>query len=199
MVSPAERQPHYALTGEPLVSARPQDRVPLGGDGRVTWGLENVHAAMVGRTVRSAREGIGSDSTDPSFSQAELAHRAGVTRQAVSDPMRLYTLLGRDHTTLLHAGNAAGADDVAGLEAAADAVVQAAHGQMDVYMVAAPDADVAGTVLPLIRDADGDFARNYDVSDTSVFVIRPDGYLGIAARGVVDTDELVRHLKATFR
>jgi hypothetical protein len=74
-----------------------------------------------------------------------------------------------------------------------------AHGQMDVYLVAAPDADVAGTVLPLIRDADGDFARNYDVSDTSVFVIRPDGYLGIAARGVVDTDELVRHLKATFR
>jgi hypothetical protein len=27
----------------------------------------------------------------------------------------------------------------------------------------------------------------------------PDGYLGIAARGVIDTDELVRHLKATFR
>jgi pentachlorophenol monooxygenase len=123
----------------------------------------------------------------------------GLTRQAVSDPMRLYALLGLDHTTLLHAGNAAGADDVAGLEAAADAVVQAAHGQMDVYLVAAPDADVAGTVLSLIRDADGDFARNYDVSDTSVFVIRPDGYLGIAARGVVDTDELVCHLKATFR
>ena len=54
-------------------------------------------------------------------------------------------------------------------------------------------------MLPLIRDADGDFARNYDVSDTSVFVIRPDGYLGIAARGDTDTDELVRHLKATFR
>ena len=54
-------------------------------------------------------------------------------------------------------------------------------------------------MLPLIRDAEGDFARNYDVSDTSVFVIRPHGYLGIAARGVVDTDELVRPLKATFR
>jgi pentachlorophenol monooxygenase len=76
---------------------------------------------------------------------------------------------------------------------------RAAHGQMDVYLVAAPDADVAGTVLPLIHDADGDFARNYDVSDTSVFAIRPDGYLAIAAGGVVDTDELVRHLKATFR
>ena len=78
-------------------------------------------------------------------------------------------------------------------------MVQAAHAQIDVYLIAASDADVAGTALPLIRDADGDVARNYDVSDTSVFVIRPDGYLGIAARGVVDTDELVRHLKATFR
>jgi hypothetical protein len=28
----------------------------------------------------------------------------------------LYALLGLDHTTLLYAGNAAGADDVAGLE-----------------------------------------------------------------------------------
>jgi pentachlorophenol monooxygenase len=62
--------------------------------------------------------------------------------------MRLYTLLGRDHTTLLYAGSAAGADDVAGLESAADAVVQAAHGQMDVYLVAAQDADVAGTCCP---------------------------------------------------
>jgi hypothetical protein len=78
-------------------------------------------------------------------------------------------------------------------------VVPAAYGQMDVYLVAAPDADLAGTVLPLIRDADGDLARNYDVCGPSVFVIRPDGYLGIAARGVVDTGELVRHLKATFR
>jgi hypothetical protein len=32
-----------------------------------------------------------------------------------------------------------------------------------------------------------------------VFVTRPGGDLGIAARGVVDTDELGRHLKATFR
>jgi len=62
--------------------------------------------------------------------------------------MRLYTLLGRVYTSLLYAGNAAGADDVAGLESAADAVLQAAHGQMDVYLVAAPDADVTGTCCP---------------------------------------------------
>ena len=75
--------------------------------------------------------------------------------------------------------------EVAGLEAAADDVVRAA--QIDVYLIAAPDADVTGTVLPLIRGADGDVARNYDVSHTSVFVIRPQGYLAIVARGVVDT------------
>ena len=42
----------------------------------------------------------------------------------------------------------AGADDVAGPEAAADAVVQAAHGQMDVYLVAAPNTDVAVACCP---------------------------------------------------
>jgi hypothetical protein len=36
----------------------------------------------------------------------------------------LSALLGLDRTTLLYAGNAAGADDVAGLESAADDVVQ---------------------------------------------------------------------------
>jgi len=166
-VSAAERQPHYAVTGEPLVSAWPQDRVPLGGDGRVTWGLENVHAAMVGRTVRSAREGIGPDSTDPSFvirREAQLlisyadstivgpdgGARApdasglpgGQRHHAVVHPA------GPRYTSLLYAGNAAGADDVAGLESAADAVLQAAHGQMDVYLVAAPDADMTGTCCP---------------------------------------------------
>jgi predicted YcjX-like family ATPase len=36
----------------------------------------------------------------------------------------LYALLSLDHTTLFYAGNAAGADDVADLEAAADDVMQ---------------------------------------------------------------------------
>ena len=51
---------------------------------------------------------------------------------------------------------------------------------------------------------DGSFEQSQDLflggaSGSSVFVIRPHGYLAIAARGVVDTDELVSHLKATFR
>jgi len=48
--------------------------------------------------------------------------RSRPCRQAVSDPIRLYALLGLDQTTWSMPGNAAGADDVADLEATADVV-----------------------------------------------------------------------------
>jgi len=66
-------------------------------------------------------------------------------------------------------------------------------------MVAAPTADVAATVLPVIRDAVGDFARGYDATSTSMFVVRPDGYLGFVGHGVPGSEDLVCHLKRTFR
>ena len=100
---------------------------------------------------------------------------------------------------LLYAG--AGVADVAALEAAAGAAAQAAHGRAEVYVVADPDADVADTVVPLITDIDGEFARAYVAKDVSAYVVRPDGYLGLAARAVAANelaDTLVRHLRATF-
>ena len=78
-----------------------------------------------------------------------------------------------------------------GLEATAEAAVHGAHDRMDVYLIAAPDADVDTTVLPVIRDVAGEFGRMYDVSRTGVFVVRPDGYLGYAATDR-DADALVR-------
>ena len=83
---------------------------------------------------------------------------------------------------LLYAGGDATADDVALLERAAEAAARAAHGRMDVYLIAAPSADVATTVLPLVRDAAGEFARMYSAPGPSVYVLRPDGYLGFAVR-----------------
>ncbi len=120
----------------------------------------------------------------------------GLTRDAVTGPLRLFSLLGRrEHTTLLYAPD--GPVDVATYERAAEAAVSAAHGRMDVYLIAAPDADVAATVLPLIRDTAGDFARVYAPAGPSAYVVRPDGYLGLAAAGV-DPAQLVAHLGATF-
>ena len=167
-----------------------------------------VGEEVVGRTVRSAREGIGADSTDIGYvirREAQLLinyagspivagaagrrHRAargarapdatGLTRDAVTGPVRLFSLLGRrEHTTLLYAPD--GPVDVATFERAAAAAVSAAHGRMDVYLIAAPGADVTATELPLIRDTAGEFARAYAPAGPSAYVVRPDGYLGLA-------------------
>jgi 2-polyprenyl-6-methoxyphenol hydroxylase-like FAD-dependent oxidoreductase len=178
-----------------------------------------VGEEVVGRTVRSAREGIGADSTDPDFvirREAQLLIRyddspivtdgaggrapdaTGLTRGSVSGPLRLFSLLGRrEHTLFLYAGDGASADDVPGYEKTAEAAVATAHGRIDVYLIAVPNADVDNTVLPLIRDSDNDFARMYAATGPSVYVVRPDGYLGFAS-SPIDTDKLAAHLSATF-
>jgi 2-polyprenyl-6-methoxyphenol hydroxylase-like FAD-dependent oxidoreductase len=176
-----------------------------------------VGEEVVGRTVRSAREGIGSDSTDADYvirREAQLLinyggspivadgaggrapDATGLTRGAVTGTLRLFSLLGRrEHTTLLYAPD--GPVDVATYERAAAAAVSAAHGRMEVYLIAAPGADVGATVLPVVVDTRGEFAAAYGPACASAYVVRPDGYLSLAAPGV-DPAELVTHLRATF-
>lgn len=167
---------------------------------------------VVGRTVRSAREGMGADSTDIHFVMRREAQllidyagspivaegagtRApdarGLTRDAVTDPFRLFTVLtGTRHAVLLYADAAA---SVTILETIAAQAQTAAHGLVDVYVIAHPDAAVDSIDLPLIRDTGGDFARAYA---DPVAVVRPDGYLGYA--GPADTDAMIAYFKRTF-
>ena len=181
-----------------------------------------VGEEVVGRTVRSAREGIGADSTDPDFivrREAQLlidyadspivaapsassgpqpGQRApdatGLSREMVTNPIRLFTLLGRlHHTVLLYVD---GDVDLAALESLADDARHASHGRVDVYVIAALAADVGDTELPIVRDIDGEFATRYAAKGPSVFVLRPDGYLGY--RGPVDAKALIDHLQKTF-
>ncbi len=187
-----------------------------------------VGEEVVGRTVRSAREGIGADSTDvdyvirreaqllidygdspivsgragqPPTSGPRAGGRApdatGLTRDAVNGSLRLFSLFGPSHTVLLYAGDDTGPADVERFEAAGEAAVAAAKGDANVYVIAAPGADVATTVLPLIRDAESEFAGAYSTGGRSAFVVRPDGYLGYAG-GHADVDGLVAHLRTTF-
>jgi len=177
-----------------------------------------VGEEVVGRTVRSAREGIGADSSDADYllrREGQLlidyadspivgpgegrraSDATGLTRDAVTGPLRLFTLLGSGHSIVFYADGDAGPDEVAAFEHAAQAVHEALDIHLDVYVVAAPSAAVDTTVLPLIRDADGDFARSYSTAGTSVFVVRPDGYLGFTAHGV-DADGLTGYLHLTF-
>lgn len=195
-----------------------------------------VGEEVVGRTVRSAREGIGADSSDPDFiirREAQLlidyagspivadsspttppakvrsGRRApdarGLTRGAVTDPLRLFNLFNaREHTLLLYAGANTTATQLERLESLAAAAVDAAPSHMDVYLIAAPEADVDATVLPIVRDGAGDFASAYVVSAPSVFVARPDGYLGYASSdssfddGDEAVDKTLQHLSTVF-
>jgi pentachlorophenol monooxygenase len=178
-----------------------------------------VGEEVVGRTVRSARDGIGADSTDPDFvlrREAQLLIRyddspivapgaggrapdaTGLTRDAVTGPLRLYSLLGRrDHALLLYAGADADADDVASFERIADAATAAAGGRLEIYLIGSPRADVDASVLPVIHDDTGDFARMYGADGTAAYVVRPDGYLSFSS-SAVDADDVVAHLAATF-
>ena len=180
-----------------------------------------VGEEVVGRTVQSARAGIGADADDPSYvmrREAQLlisyagspivadgaGQRApdatGLRRDSVTEAFRLFSLLNRrDHTVLLYAGS--GITDVAALETAAESARGAAHGRAEVYVVAAPDAKVSDTVVPLVLDTDGAFAQAYDAAEVSAFVVRPDGYLGFAARSADPAalaDSLAGHLRLTF-
>jgi hypothetical protein len=161
--------------------------------------------------VRSARSGIGSDTNDPDFAirrEAQLlisyadspivgpggGTRApdarGLARDSVSDPLRLFTLLSRrEHTLLLYAGPGAASDTVERFERTAHEATASAGEQLEAYVIAAPDADVASTVLPLIRDTDGDFARTYPADGEAAFLI---AYAG-SAGGLIPT------LRLTFR
>lgn len=201
-------------------------KLALAVSGRAAPGLLDSYDAerrpvgeeVVGRTVRSAREGIGADSTDVDYVirreaqllinyadspivEADAGGRAPdatrLTRAAVTGPLRLFSLLGLGHTLLLYADGGAGPADVEQFERTARAATAIAGGDLDVYLVAAPGADVAGTVLPLVRDAESNFATAYSATGHSSFLVRPDGYLGFAGAHD-DVDALTVHLRKTF-
>ncbi|MBJ8342748.1 FAD-dependent monooxygenase [Antrihabitans sp. YC3-6] len=210
-------------------------KLALAVDGQAADGLlasydaerRPVGEEVVGRTVKSAREGIGADSSDPDYvvrREAQLlisyadspivapspaadpgphaGTRApdarGLARDAVADPIRLFTLLGRiEHTLLIYAGPATSASDLGVIESLAETASADAHGHLDIYLIAAPSADVGETILPLIRDVNGDFAGVYSAAGMATFIIRPDGYLGYAQRDTA-VDSVVKYLKSTF-
>ncbi|WP_213573405.1 FAD-dependent monooxygenase [Rhodococcus sp. USK13] len=186
-----------------------------------------VGEEVVGRTIRSAREGIGAGASDPELvmrREAQLlidygdspivtrtedattlrpGQRApdarGLTRAAVAFPIRLFGLLGRDrHTLLLYADDPVDARGLAVLEAAAASAVTAAHGLLDTYLIATSGAEVGETILPLVRDEAGEFAAAYGAEGCAAYVVRPDGYLGFRM-SPVSIEGLAEYLKSTFR
>lgn len=183
---------------------------------------------VVGRTVRSAREGIEAGSTSPEqlmLREAQLLidyagspivasaaegssllapgvrapDATGLSRDIVTDPFRLFTLFDRlRHTAIIYLGDAADVDAIVDLESIAAAARTAAHGELNVYIIAAAAADIGASTVPVIRDDSGNFAKIYGAEDHSIFIVRPDGYLGYSS-DVIAEDTVVEFLQKTFR
>ncbi|MEV0062200.1 FAD-dependent monooxygenase [Nocardia sp. NPDC050718] len=186
-----------------------------------------VGEEVVGRTVRHARDGIGAGDPDPEhvlLREAQLlidyrdspivfdspvgapaptaGSRApdatGLTRDAVASPFRLFPLLtGPDHTVLCYVDSTCDAAMLDEIESRVELLRELADDRLDAYLVAAPGAAVAAAVLPVIHDRDGDFARQYHAGPGAVYVVRPDGYLGYAARPA-SAHDLTRYFGAIF-
>lgn len=183
-----------------------------------------VGEEVVGRTVRSAREGFGADSDDSTFvirREGQLLidyldspvtgglevgpppgtrapDATGLTRAGMTVPLRLFDVLGRDvHTIIGYAAPGASAESLQALEDVMTAAVAGAHGQMDPYLVAAPGVDTEPTLLPTLVDAQGAFAKAYAAEPGTVVIVRPDGYVGY--RGDAANPESLRAwLAGTF-
>ncbi|MEV0857307.1 FAD-dependent monooxygenase [Nocardia fluminea] len=182
---------------------------------------------VVGRTVRNAREGIGAGESDPErviLREAQLlidyhdspivtesptgapSPRAGsrapdaigLTRDGVTSPFRLFTLLaGPDHTLLWYVDNTCDTTTLADIERHTGLLRRLTDDHLDAYLLVGRGATVEPTILPVIHDSDGDFARRYQCGAGAAYVVRPDGYLGCAASPAT-ADDLIRHFESTF-
>jgi hypothetical protein len=98
---------------------------------------------------------------------------------------------------LLYADATAGRDELRAFEGIAAAARERCRGRLRTYAVLAPDVDRAGIALPAVGDAEGTFRAAYGVSGTSLYLVRPDGYVGYRAKPP-DAGRLVAHLARTF-
>ncbi|MFF5176219.1 FAD-dependent oxidoreductase [Micromonospora sp. NPDC000089] len=148
---------------------------------------------------------VGESVTDPDALEAgprpgdRAPDLAGLRRPGVGHPLRLRELTrGTRHTLLLYADADADAAAVAGLaELAADAR-RSAGGELDAYLLLAPDAATPDLLdPPVLRDADGAFRAGYGVTGTALYLIRPDGHVGFRSHPA-DGDALRKNLQLVF-
>ncbi|HEY9368632.1 FAD-dependent monooxygenase [Streptomyces sp.] len=164
-----------------------------------------VGEEVVGRTVRHAAAGVQADPEDPAtlmLREAQLlvnyrgspivgppdpstesgpqpGDRApdcgGLAGDIAAYPLRLYDLLReREHVLVLYGDSGS----VRTLHRLAYSAGLLTRGRVEACAVLADDgAAVEGTGLPVYRDVQGEFARQYAVRAPTAFLVRPDGYL----------------------
>ena len=107
-------------------------------------------------------------------------------------PVRLFELFASAHHTLLLFGGPRGGDEGRRAEVVRAAQTQSG-GRIDCWVVG-PDAPAAAGALV---DPDGSLHRAYGAADETLFLVRPDGYIGYRARPA-DAAKLRDYLRRIF-
>ncbi|MET4613155.1 2-polyprenyl-6-methoxyphenol hydroxylase-like FAD-dependent oxidoreductase [Rhodococcus sp. PvR044] len=165
-----------------------------------------VGEEVVGRTVKSSREGIGADMTDPAEAivrEAQLLvgyptsplvgagsgtvdalprpgdrapDAAGLRQDSVAFTVRLHELFRHPGHTLLLW--ASDARDAETQRALAAEVTDRFGLAVRSHVIVARDVELPTVSGIILRDADGRFAAGYGAGDRTGFLVRPDGYVG---------------------
>src|SRR5262249_48065885 len=124
---------------------------------------------------------------------------AGLHRQGVGHPLRLHDLIrGTRHTLLVYADGSADEATMTAVEQLDADVRRQASGEIDVYLLASPDARVPRLLRPpVVLDAEGEFRAAYGVTGTALYLVRPDGHVGFRSRPI-DADALSKNLQLVF-
>lgn len=123
----------------------------------------------------------------------------GLHRHGVGHPLRLHDLTrGTRHTLLVYADGSADEEAVAAVENLCADVRRLAYGEIDCYLLLSPDASAPRMLAPpVVRDAGAEFRVAYGVSDTALYLVRPDGHVGFRSQPI-DADTLRKHLHLVF-
>ncbi len=151
------------------------------GDSR--WFAEDVPQ---GKLTRGPRPG-------------ERAPDAALHRPWVAAPVRLDDLLRTPgHVLLLFFGERARREDFAHAVELVDAL-ERRHGRDVVTYGIVPRGaeEITQERFPVLEDASGELARAYDASETCLYLVRPDRYVGYRAVGH-DCERLERYLARVF-
>jgi 2-polyprenyl-6-methoxyphenol hydroxylase-like FAD-dependent oxidoreductase len=119
----------------------------------------------------------------------------GLHRDHVGFPLRLFDVLrGTEYVLVVYLGEQAGryADQVAAFKQ-----MTAAEGLVRTVAIAASGTAAIDLGVPVLHDVDGAFARSYHAKAGMMWLIRPDGYIGLRS-GEFDRAVLERFVQRTL-
>jgi 2-polyprenyl-6-methoxyphenol hydroxylase-like FAD-dependent oxidoreductase len=143
--------------------------------------------------VEDAPDGAATDDAPRAGDRAPDAE--GLRRDHVGFPLRLFDVLrGTEHVLVLYLGEQAGryADDVAALGSTATA-----DGLIRTVAIAAPSSPAIDLGFPVLHDVHGAFVRTYHAKVGMMWLIRPDGYIGLHS-AALDRAVLERFVQRTL-